>query len=143
MAKSPQISVDKFARTVLASFVAILNKAKAASENPTEYAIPNSKSDDPAEVEAAIAFRNDVLAEVAGRLGEAWNRDKVAQKLSALKGKAVFPPIPEGVKGRRVDSEALQAANDAAIAEMAELGMYPVYGDDGKLSGWTTEQPVA
>lgn len=80
-------------------------------------------------------FRALFLAELGGLYG--LTAEAVSQKLSALKGQYVLPPVPQGRKGRQVKPADKAASDAAGLAAMADAGFAPVYGDDGKIVDWS------
>lgn len=89
-----------------------------------------------AEGEKADRFRDKFFEELAAKYpghSLASLQQKYANAKSAGK---VLPPLPAGKRGkpRDVVGEAIAAA--AVLADMADAGLAPVYGDDGRIDDW-------
>jgi hypothetical protein len=88
------------------------------------------------------AFRTELLAEIVRLVPSLKTPAGVAAKWAALKAaKFVLPPLPQGIRGRKVSASDKSAANEAVIAEMAEVGLYPVYDADDAIVDWTDVAP--
>jgi hypothetical protein len=87
-------------------------------------------------------FRGIYLDEVVGQIPSLKNPTNVAAKLAALKtaGYAV-PPVPAGIRGRKVSANDKAEANEAIIAEMAKVNLAPVY-DKGEIVDWAPCEPA-